>query len=111
MADARVGETLKTALDLSIKYYTGLFRLSSDYLQAVGSLVAKNGEATQNQATSGSAPGSPPSPPLLLAAKPGNDATASFLVENTLKEGVTARFAARATAPAGALHGHSDLGH
>ena len=40
---------------------------------------------------------------MLLAAKPGNDATASFLVENTLREGVTARIAVRATGPAAAL--------
>ena len=40
---------------------------------------------------------------MLLAAKPGKDATASFLVENTLKEGVTARIAVRAAGPAAAL--------
>lgn len=105
MVDARTGETLKSVLDLSIKYYSGLFRLSTDYLQAFGSLIAKNGEATKNEPSS---PASVPSPPLLLIARPGEDATASFLVENTLKEGVTARIAVRAAGPAAALTVHPE---
>jgi hypothetical protein len=96
---ARTGETLKSALDLSIQYYSGLFRLSTDYLQAIGSLVAKTGEGSRTQASLGSAL----NPPLVLMAKQGDEAAASFLVENTLREGVTAGIAVRAAGPAAAL--------
>jgi hypothetical protein len=96
---ARTGETLKSALDLSIKYYSGLLELSTNYLQAIGSLVTRGGEAGHHRAN----PDAAPSPPLLLVARPGEEATASFLVQNTLREGVTARISVRAAGPAAAL--------
>ena len=107
MADNRqTGETLKSALDLSARYYAGLLELSTGYLQALGALVAKKDGGTPAPPQR-SAPA--PLPPLLLAGTAGEDAAASFLVENTLAERVTARLVVRASGPAGRLAAHPEV--
>ena len=96
----RGGETLKTAVDLSLRYYSGLWQLATDYVKALGSLAA-NGSAGDPAVRSQAA--APPMPPLLLAGRAGEEAVASFIVENTLGEQVTARLEVKATGPAAAL--------
>lgn len=89
----RLGEALKGAVDLSIRYYAGLLKLSTDYLQSLGTLVSAAGSAAA-QPPAGSTT-APPRPPLLLAGVAGEDATAAFLIENTLAGRVTARIVVR----------------
>lgn len=97
---ARGGETLKTAVDLSLRYYSGLWRLATDYLQAIGGLMMK---AEPPAPASPAAAAATPMPPLLLAARVGEDAVASFIVENSLAEQVTARLAVQAEGAAARL--------
>jgi hypothetical protein len=96
----RLGEALKGAVDLSIRYYAGLLKLSTDYLQSLGTLVSAAGSAATPPPAAGAA-AAPPRPPLLLAAVAGEDATAAFLIENTLGERVTARVVVRGGGVAG----------
>jgi len=118
MADAQLGETLKSALDISLRYYGGLLQLSTGYLQSLGALLARqeHGPAAAGPAA-GAAPAAaasaarpaPPFPPLLLAAIAGREATASFAVENTLSRPVTARLEVRGAGPAARLVPHPEL--
>src|SRR4051812_11927802 len=99
METERLSEALEGAADLSVRYYAGLLKLSTDYLQSLATLVsgagagrAEPGAATATaQAaqtapagqTTAPGPAAPPRPPLLLAGRAGEDATAAFLIENT----------------------------
>jgi len=112
METERLSEALKGAADLSVRYYAGLLKLSTDYLQSLATLVSAAGvgiaepaaaahaaqtaasgqtAATGQPAAAGQA--APPRPPLLLAGRAGEDATAAFLIENTLADRVMARVA------------------
>lgn len=104
----RLGEALKGAVDLSIRYYAGLLKLSTDYLQSLGTLVAAAGSAAAQPSTAGVA-APPPRPPLLLAAVAGEDATAAFLIENTLSERVTARVVVRGGGIAGRVSARPEV--
>jgi len=86
-----LGEALKGAVDLSVRYYAGLLKLSTDYLESLGKLVTAAGTASLQAPVAAAA--STPRPPLLLAARSGEEATAAFLIENTLSGRVTARVA------------------
>lgn len=94
------GETLRTAVDLSLRYYSGLWRLATDYLRAIGSLAVNGGTPAAPQPAP---PSAAPMPPLLLAGRAGEDAMASFIVENTLGEQVTARLEVQASGAAARL--------
>jgi hypothetical protein len=89
------GEALKGAVDLSVRYYAGLLKLSTDYVQSLGSLISTAGSLSSEPAARRSAPAGsvavPPRPPLLLAARAGEDAVAAFLIDNMMNERVTAR--------------------
>ena len=98
METERLGAALKDAADLSVRYYAGLLKLSTDYLQSLASLVSVAGTGLSQPAAapvppSAGAAAVPPRPPLLLAGKAGEDAVAAFLIENTLASQVTARVA------------------
>jgi hypothetical protein len=109
----RLGAALKGAVDLNLRFYTALLKLSTDYVQSLGDLVSTAGAgavaagATASQQPSGAAPPragaapTPPIPPLLLAARAGADAVAAFVVENSLGRAVTARVAVRGEGVAG----------
>jgi hypothetical protein len=89
------GEALKGAVDLSVRYYAGLLKLSTDYVQSLGTLITSAGSSiadpTSHRSAATNVAPVPPRPPLLLAARAGEDAIAAFLIDNTLSERVTAR--------------------
>lgn len=97
----RLGDALKSAVDLSMQYYTGLLQLSTNYIQSLGTLMATNSIITSASSPAAAVPASI-RPPLLLAASAGQEAVASFLVENTMTARVTARVSVIQSADAAA---------
>jgi len=88
----QLGMALRSAIDLSAKYYAGLLKLSTDYLQSLGTLIVPFTDASGKAATAAPAP---PVPPLLLAARAGEEARTAFLVTNSLSQQVTTRVVIR----------------
>lgn len=95
----RLGDTLRSALDLNARYYAALLDLSTGYLKSLGALVAAGAE-TPEEGESVPPPQTRPAAPLLLAARAGEEAAAAFVVENTLAQPVTASVVARGTGSA-----------
>ncbi|MBX6320847.1 MAG: hypothetical protein IRY94_03380 [Rhodospirillaceae bacterium] len=86
----RLQASVRSAIDLNTRFYSSLLDLSTQYLRALGGIVA--GAAPGPQAGSAAArAAAPPTPPLLLAARAGEQARAAFIVENTLPHAVSAR--------------------
>jgi hypothetical protein len=98
MSGDRVAEALRGAVDLNVRYVTALLKLSTDYLQSLGSLVGAvggAGAAGPQAATAAPAGRAPPVPPLLLVGHAGEEARAAFLVHNALAGPVTAQVVVR----------------
>jgi hypothetical protein len=98
----RLGETLKAAIDLNGRYYGALLQLSTEYLRSLGNMLTEVVE----QSPSVSAGNSPPAsqgmtPPMLLAAHAGEEARGAFMIENTLRQAVTARVVVSGAGAAG----------
>jgi hypothetical protein len=101
----RLQDSLKNAIDLNTRFYSSLLDLSTQYLRALGSIIATTGQGQSGPGQSGdpharpagpqSNAGGSPTPPLLLAARAGEEARAAFIVENTLPHGVSARVVPR----------------
>lgn len=98
----RLQESLKSAIDLNTRFYSSLLDLSTQYLRALGGIVTgapgPGGDAETRAGGRTGAGTAPPTPPLLLAARAGEQARAAFVVENTLPQAVSARVVPRGLA-------------
>jgi hypothetical protein len=90
----RLKTVAREAALLNIRYYSSLVELSRGYLNALQSMVEGAGAAPPDrirpQAKEKAEVGSPVAPPLVLAARAGETATAEFSVSNRLGRQVAA---------------------
>jgi len=92
--------TLKATLELNKRFYAALLELSTNYWTSVGQILgnATMGGSASPAPEASPAPAQAMTPPLLLAARAGEKAGAAFVVDNKLKQAVTARVEARGDA-------------
>jgi hypothetical protein len=88
----QLGTALRSAIDLNAKYYAALLKLSTDYLQSLGALIIPS---TATPGPASTATPVSPVPPLLLAARAGEEAQTAFAVTNSLSQPITARVVIR----------------
>ncbi|WP_300062709.1 hypothetical protein [uncultured Roseobacter sp.] len=91
MSNSQMKDLFSQAMRLNMKYYSGLFDVTKDYLGALRDL-AEQGAAKASAPASGprAQPAAPAIQPLILAAAAGKDATASFAVTNNTGQQVAA---------------------
>ncbi|WP_299402373.1 hypothetical protein [uncultured Roseobacter sp.] len=89
MSNTQLKDIIGQAMRLNMKYYSGLFDVTKDYLKALQGL-AEQGIAQDTPAKPSPQPAAPAIQPLILAAPAGKVATASFAVTNSTGQEVAA---------------------
>ena len=83
MSNSQMKDILGQAMRLNMKYYSGLFDVTKDYLGALRQLVDQGAATSAPKSAAQKAPPAAPAiQPLILAASAGKEATASFAVTN-----------------------------
>lgn len=117
MSNSQMKETLKQAMRLNMKYYSGLFDVTRDYLAALRDLAEESARTGEKTSTASRAQATSPAiQPLILAAPAGKNAEARFSVTNNTGQEVAAdpelsetlKAAGVKAEPAGRLVGHGE---
>lgn len=115
MSNSQMKDLFNQAMRLNMKYYSGLFDVTKDYLGALRDL-AEQGLDKPPPAAAAPRPAAPAIQPLILAAPAGKEAAASFAVTNNTGQEVAAdpevseslRAAGVIAEPAGRLVAHGE---
>jgi hypothetical protein len=92
MSNLRLGDIIKSATEVNLRYSASALNLSKDYLKAFARAVTNEsppeGPDDQEEAAAGPEPGPRPSSetrraPLIVAGRTGDTANAAFAVNNT----------------------------
>jgi len=97
MASASFEELFRRALDLNLRFYGAVGRLTADYFrEAAAAFSELSGQQQPSSASPRSAPGqsTQAGPVMVLEAEAGNSAMGVFLVENKLAHDVNAAMVA-----------------
>lgn len=96
MANLKMEDLWRRAVDMNLRYYTAAGKLALDYmLDVVGAVTEIQGAQTATPDTAQPEPGAASAPraatpQMVLEAAAGEDAVGAFLVENSLSDGVEA---------------------
>ncbi|WP_458325031.1 hypothetical protein [Roseobacter sp. A03A-229] len=91
MSNSQMKDLFSQAMRLNMKYYSGLFDVTKDYLGALRTLAEQGLETDVARPVPPTAPPAVPAiQPLILAAPAGKEAVASFAVTNNTGQEVAA---------------------